>query len=802
MVQFNTRANEILLKLVYYGPGLSGKTTNLQSLHAMCSDRQRGELFSVNTQEDRTLFFDLLPINLGYVYGNSIHLQIYTVPGQVQYDASRRVVLGGADGVVFVADSSEAKMQDNVDSLSNLYHNLNANRLNIKQIPFVLQYNKRDLPDAMAVGVMNRRLNFRSVPYFESVANRGTGVLDTFLAITRETVGYTFKKYHLDKKIKDFDEMLALIESNVRSTLRELPPPPEPAPGATADLAPATDATVLRHGNVSVDDLQPGRAADPQELLENALKSNMETARLYSELKQAKEALEKKNEELGQLYAQLERVNQDNQKTRKYLEGLVQNMGEAVVSFAPDGKILTWNTAAERIFGYARAEIMGRGITQLAPAHLVGELDQITLQVGRGQVVRDPETVRVRKNGQAFPASITYAPVRGADDRVIALSALIRDISETQALEDLLVHSQKHEALGRLVPALFHEAANRLTPVLLEARLISESALDPHQADQAARLVKAVDSVQGLLGPLQTVLNPPAPARVQGQLNQVIQEVAALVELKARRVGATLDLNLDPALPEAAFDPDLMRQALANLLLNGIQSVATSATKRMRVASRTVDGQIQVVVQDSGAPLPEASLADLFDPASAATPEALGLPVAQIITRQHGGRITVRSQEGLGNAFLLELPLQAGEGPGDAPPAAASRAGLQGRRALVVDDESFLLECLVDALQVWGLEVASAGRGEEAIQRLETGAFDLIVSDIRMPGLSGMDLYEWLQARRPAMTRRILYTTGDSFDAKTRAFLEANQVPFLGKPFDLKQLKQSLEHLVEIPIEA
>ncbi len=109
-------------------------------------------MFSVNTQEDRTLFFDLLPINLGYIYGNSIHLQIYTVPGQVQYDASRRVVLGGADGVVFVADSSEAQMQENVDSLSNLYHNLNANRLNIKQIPFVIQYNKRDLAGRHAGG--------------------------------------------------------------------------------------------------------------------------------------------------------------------------------------------------------------------------------------------------------------------------------------------------------------------------------------------------------------------------------------------------------------------------------------------------------------------------------------------------------------------------------------------------------------------------------------------------------------------------------------------------------------------------
>jgi PAS domain S-box-containing protein len=803
MVQFNTRANEILLKLVYYGPGLSGKTTNLQSLHAMCSDRQRGELFSVNTQEDRTLFFDLLPINLGYIYGNSIHLQIYTVPGQVQYDASRRVVLGGADGVVFVADSSETKMQDNVDSLSNLYHNLNANRLNIKQIPFILQYNKRDLPDAMAVGVMNRRLNFRSVPYFESVANRGTGVLDTFLAITRETVAYTFKKYHLDKKIKDFDEMLALIESNVRTTLRELPIPSQAAAGSAADPAPTADATVLKHGNVSVADLQPGQAADPQELLENALKSNMETARLYSELKQAKESLEKKNDELNQLYAQLDRVNQDNHKTRKYLEGLVQNMGEAVVSFAPDGKILTWNAAAERIFGYTRAEIVGRSISQLSPSHLVGELDQIAHQVGRGQVVRDPETVRIRKGGGAFPASITYAPVRGTDDRVLALSALVRDTSETQALEEQLVYSQKHEALGRLVPALFHEASNRLTPVLLEARLISESAMDPHQAEQAARLVKAVDSVQSLLGPLQTVLNPPAPKRVRGQLNLVLQEAVALVELKARRMGVALDLNLDPALPEVAFDPDLMSQALTNLLLNGLQAMATAETRRLRIATRAVDGQVQVVIQDSGATLPEGRVADLFDAASAATPEALGLPVANIILRQHGGRLTVRSQEGLGNAYLLELPLEAvSEAPEVPAPLLAPAPELLGRRALVVDDEEFLLECLVDALQVWGLEVTSAGRGEEAIQRLEAGSFDLIVSDIRMPGLSGVDLFEWLRVQRPAMTRRILYTTGDSFDAKTRDFLETNQVPYLGKPFDLKQLKQSLEHLLETPIEA
>ncbi len=793
MVQFNTRANEILLKLVYYGPGLSGKTTNLQSLHAMCSDQQRGEMFSVNTQEDRTLFFDLLPINLGYIYGNAIHLQIYTVPGQVQYDASRRVVLGGADGVVFVADSSEAKMQDNVDSLSNLYHNLNANRLNIKQIPFVLQYNKRDLPDAMAVGVMNRRLNFRSVPYFESVANRGTGVLDTFLSITRETVGYTFKKYHLDKKIKDFDEMLNLIESNVRTSMRELPPPQE------SPATPSIETTVLRHSNVSVADLVPGKVADAQELLEDALKSNMETARLYSELKQVKGTLEKKNEEMSQLYTQLDRANQDNLKTRRYLEGLVQNIGEAVISYSQDGKILTWNMAAERIFGYSRPEIVGRSMAQLTPDSLLGELDQIAQQVARGQVVRDMATTRLRKGGVAFPASITCAPVRGSDDRVLAYSALVRDMTEQRELQDRLVLSQKHEALGRLVPSLFHEAANRLTPVLLESRLIAESVLDPHQAEQAARLVQAVVSVQDLLQPLQTVLNPPSPHRAPVQLNELVREAISLVDARAQRMGITIEQNLEASLPETALDPGLMVQALTNLLLNGLQAMALTPVKQLRIATRSSGDSLQVVIQDTGSPLSEARQANLFDPACAATTEALGLPIADIIAKQHGGRLGVRSQEGLGNAFLLELPHMV---PTPVPAPVSKGAGIKGSRALVVDDESFLLECLVDALGAWGMEVASSTRGDEAIQQLEAGEFDVIVSDIRMPGLSGMDLYDWLKVQRPAMTRRILYTTGDSFDVKTREFLESNQVPYLGKPFDLKQLKQSLERLLETSAEA
>ncbi len=785
MVQFNTRANEILLKLVYYGPGLSGKTTNLHMLHAMCADANRGEMFSVNTQEDRTLFFDLLPINLGYIYGNAIHLQVYTVPGQVQYDASRRVVLGGADGVVFVADSSDPKMQENVDSLSNLYHNLNANRLNIKQIPFVLQYNKRDLGDAMPVGVMNRRLNFRSVPYFEAVACQGAGVLDTFLAIVKDTVGTTFRKYHLDKKIKDFDEMLNLIETNIRSTMRELPSPADAQ-------AVEPDSTVLRHSNVSVADLVPGKVADAQDLLEDALKSNMETARLYSELKQTKEALEKKSEEMNQIYAQLERANQDNLKTRRYLEGLIQSVGEAIISFAPDGKILTWNAAAERIFGFPRTEIVGRTMQMLAPPSRAGEMEQALGIVSKGQILRDVQTTRIRKGGVEFPASITYAPVRGADDRVLAYSALVRDLGEKRDLLRRLEESENKAAMGRLLPSLFNDLANRLSPILMQVRLLQTETEGTPQTPKLNRLAHAVESVQTLMRPLLMVLMPSTPQPTPSNLSALVREACRRVEAEAAASGVSLEYSLEPELPEIGLDPDQISEAVVGLVRNALAALVKAPVKRLRIATRRTEGSVQLVLQDTAPALPESMHTQVFQFASVPTLEALGPVVASAVVTAHKGRISLRSQEGMGNAFLAEFPLP------ETRAEAAVTAELEGAQVLVVDDEAILLEVLGEALGSWGCTVTAAPDGESAVRALEAGTFDLIISDVRMPGFSGIQLHEWVKANRPALCARMLYTTGDSFDTETREFLDRSGVPYLGKPFDLKKFKQALERLLAV----
>ena len=185
MAVFNAAKREIDLKIVYYGPAMCGKTTNVQCIHKMLAPQQRGELMSLATKDDRTLFFDFLPIELGDVRGFKTRFHIYTVPGQVYYGLTRRAVLTGADGVVFVVDSQTNKLQDNIESLKDLAENLKFYKKEIKSFPFVLQYNKRDLPHVEPFAELNAMLNTFDVPAFESSALTGMGVVETLTAICK-----------------------------------------------------------------------------------------------------------------------------------------------------------------------------------------------------------------------------------------------------------------------------------------------------------------------------------------------------------------------------------------------------------------------------------------------------------------------------------------------------------------------------------------------------------------------------------------------------------------------------------------
>ncbi len=181
----NHMAKEINCKIVYYGPGLCGKTTNLQYVFERSAPQAKGKMISLATETERTLFFDFLPLTIGKVHGFNVRFHLYTVPGQVFYDASRRLILRGADGVVFVADSQIERMEANQESMDNLASNLQEHGFDIARIPFVVQYNKRDLPSAATVQELHAALNPLGVPEIEACARTGMGVMETLKAVSR-----------------------------------------------------------------------------------------------------------------------------------------------------------------------------------------------------------------------------------------------------------------------------------------------------------------------------------------------------------------------------------------------------------------------------------------------------------------------------------------------------------------------------------------------------------------------------------------------------------------------------------------
>jgi mutual gliding-motility protein MglA len=196
LVNYSTR--EITCKIVYYGPGRCGKTSNLQYIHAYVPDDRKGAMVSLATETDRTLFFDFLPLDLGTISGFHTRVQLYTVPGQVYYNATRKLVLRGADGVVFVADSQREQMEENIESLRNLHENLLEENVDLKDFPIVLQYNKRDLPSIASIEEMDDQLNFKGGPAFPAAAITGEGVFDTLKSISQLVLQSLSRKFRTE----------------------------------------------------------------------------------------------------------------------------------------------------------------------------------------------------------------------------------------------------------------------------------------------------------------------------------------------------------------------------------------------------------------------------------------------------------------------------------------------------------------------------------------------------------------------------------------------------------------------------
>jgi len=286
MVQFNFSERTIKAKVVYYGPPQSGKTTNLEQLHKMSDPDGANRLISLNTAQDRTLFFDLLPFSLGSVSGYDFKIQLYTVPGQVQYNATRRVVLAGADAVVFVADSHRPMAKENLAAFENMKVNLLANRLVPEKVPLVFQYNKQDLGSLIPREELDRTLNVWGRKAFPAVASRGDGVMETFAAVVQDMLSAIAVKYNLKEKGLDPEAVPAIVAQAFAEIVRRASPR---APATSAAPAAASPAKLIIAEPEGVEPAYPGQVGPEvnpvsEELLHRAIRANVELAQALGQL--------------------------------------------------------------------------------------------------------------------------------------------------------------------------------------------------------------------------------------------------------------------------------------------------------------------------------------------------------------------------------------------------------------------------------------------------------------------------------------------------------------------------------------
>ena len=355
MVFYNASTRELTAKIVYYGPGLGGKTTNLQVLHRRLEPGTAGELLALSTETDRTIYFDLLPVELGEVKGYTIRFQLATVPGQTAFNETRKVVLQGADGVVFVADSQWTMLPKNLESWQSLRENLTANGIAFETMPVVVQYNKRDLPDILSVDAMVEALGFSAYPHVEAVAKEGQGVTETFKLISKLTFLDLLRRLQgrppaevasappLTGEVRDTRPPLTLV----RPEPEEPPPPDEGAapeipearplepPFAEAEDAPAIPPAVARlESRVGALEALLGDARSEMGREMTDLARRMEERlgvleeRSEAEVLRARRAGESHVEEFGRLRERVERLEEQAANFARDFQDLQRSLSE------------------------------------------------------------------------------------------------------------------------------------------------------------------------------------------------------------------------------------------------------------------------------------------------------------------------------------------------------------------------------------------------------------------------------------------------------------------------------------------
>jgi PAS domain S-box-containing protein len=505
-----------------------------------------------------------------------------------------------------------------------------------------------------------------------------------------------------------------------------------------------------------------------------------------------------------------ERKRTEDQRLR--LSAMVESAVDAIAGISLDGKIEYWSPSCGRIFGYAAYEALGQSLDIVIPDDKSQEFAGILDVVRRGDAVRDHETVRRRRNGKLFAASVTLAPViqRG---RIVAVSALTRDISEKKVLEAQLAISERMASMGTLAAGIAHEINNPLAALSANLDLISEQIDARPSIDVSVRGVlgdvreviaearSSAETIRRIVKGLKVFSRPTEGARGPVELHHVIDSTVRMAWNEIRhRAQLVKDYG---SVPPVYGNETELAQVFLNLVVNAAQSIPAGRAKanEIRISTRSLDdGRVAVEIRDTGVGIPETALKHVFDPFFTTKPAGvgtgLGLSISRRIIDDLGGAISVESAPGRGTAFRVVLAASAAEERDTNAVVKVERPTSQRGSVLVLDDEPSVANVVRHILSARH-DVTAFTTASDALQVLRRGVrFDVIVCDMMMPEMTGADFYEALCAIAPGDADRILFLTGGAFTDATRDFLERVPNERIEKPFSADELRASVDRRV------
>ena len=473
---------------------------------------------------------------------------------------------------------------------------------------------------------------------------------------------------------------------------------------------------------------------------------------------------------------------------------LIESASDAIVTLDANGRFTTVNHAAEIVSGYRRGELVGLWFAPLLPD------DELPKALAHFQKALAGETGLFesqfyRKDGEMRYISVTYSTPQ-KDEEVLCL---IRDVTDQKLLQEQLIQSEKMSAIGQLVSGVAHELNNPLAGISAFAQLLlSEKRFPPDQRTAAEMIYAEARRASRIVQNLLTFARQHKPERVPTQVNQVLDDTLELRGYELRVRGIEVQRDYDEQAPETMADAHQLQQVFLNLITNAEQAMERSERDKqgLIVRTRSTGDAIRTEVEDTGPGIPPNLLERIFNPFFTTKPTGsgtgLGLSISLGIVREHEGRIWAENAAQGGARFVIELPIVTPRTTGEYQAVPLVTPITDRLHVLVVDDEASVRVALQRYLSSRGHEVETTASGKEALARMREDAFDAVIIDMRMPDLSGEQLFQELRARDPSYAERVIFTTGQLVDDSVRSFLSSTGRPCVPKPFEFSAFDQVL----------